>query len=1260
MDIVEARKSVVIINNHLLNVDNTLDEKMLSTMRQMVELIKENVLDNMSDIFESNLIIDANIYKLIAEKLSSEEIYKILKSNKLRNILSFKVIKIFWNFLNDKDKVAYFKNTNYIAERDNCLLKELLEKRIIYLEDVKDKIEKFSLDISINKDWKLENWIEIVTPNNIVNYLNKNHYKFNNLDNILTTKILNAIPDNSLLFNIANKKMFKKINYKYLVDNWDAYDLEEIYKKGKCLNALNALYFKDKNSFKRIINQDFKTLDDYSLQVNAFDLLKNKSEFRLNPLLFCKFREDIAVNIICEYYENDLVDLLRNDNFVNYVSSELLTKLVNNLHFKSIFNLLQNDLIYNKSSLLSFNIGIEDRALVVGFLDSIKLCQKLNKDMFIKLLTGLEKDEVIKYLTKPYILNNLDDEDLVNILVIKNIKLYTLLPNNLIQGRLSKKLVIDYINKMWEINVDLDLIKNKCLLETALDLSDEEYNRINFDDVFYLFMTIYNKEKLALNISKVSFWSFKSVLTTYILLGLNNAVKIIFDGVKSISWEELQEVKNLFIEMKKKRFYENDGIYLKNISSTVFEVLDNYQIPLSEENLKDVSLNKVFSFFKLFDVNVLKAFNRYIDYKNVDLFTAKKELNLFIEENISNCENMLNKKYEKEFILKIRKFLKIKDNIYKEKTSNFNNSFLSNIKYNLLYLLLDDKNNGQAFLKNNINKEKLINKLKKGLGKIDLEEFKENILKPLSRNSFSIEKYLDNKGIKKPANYWEFERINNAKLNIAKLNLLFNKLSYRYNNYEINEAANYLLYENKTISKKKVKVLKKCKDILNTIEFEVYYNKESNEFYLNNLINSYVNTECDDYYNEVLNIENNISFCKKLLKKYFNNSVIFNTYYNHINELDYLDLIDSLTLNDFELKESIFNLDDLEYLFAGWNIKEIINFTDEDINILIDHNYMALGFMRAYPFDTGNLFKLFSTFKSYIKENKINLNTIKMNNFIAIFENLSQEDLLNTLINWNNTNYLEEINKNNILEYYRSYLKNNGYLIGNKYYYQENISIESLFGIKLLKSLFNDHNFMKSINTNELLLNLKKNNFNYWEIKEDNNYIGFIVTKIVGNCLLIDNIYLKNSFRYYDVINVLIKKMLKDNTYIDYCFVQGKSNQFSINFDNKKYYLAFGKTQFNYKNCCSEYYGDNVNLLNKCYEIYPKYLNNQIFNLVKLNYAYNFENNIIDFSCIKDFKGFKKIVFDNYNVLIVKEKGILLKDNNLNSLFDNILKNYGK
>ena len=78
------------------------------------------------------------------------------------------------------------------------------------------------------------------------------------------------------------------------------------------------------------------------------------------------------------------------------------------------------------------------------------------------------------------------------------------------------------------------------------------------------------------------------------------------------------------------------------------------------------------------------------------------------------------------------------------------------------------------------------------------------------------------------------------------------------------------------------------------------------------------------------------------------------------------------------------------------------------------------------------------------------------------------------------------------------------------------------------------------------------------------------------------------------------------------------------------------------------------------YEIYPKYLNNQIFNLVKLNYAYNFENNIIDFSCIKDFKGFKKIVFDNYNVLIVKEKGILLKDNNLNSLFDNILKNYGK
>ena len=55
--------------------------------------------------------------------------------------------------------------------------------------------------------------------------------------------------------------------------------------------------------------------------------------------------------------------------------------------------------------------------------------------MFIKLLTGLERDEVIKYLTKPYILNNLDDEDLVNILVIKNIKLYTLLPNNLIQGK---------------------------------------------------------------------------------------------------------------------------------------------------------------------------------------------------------------------------------------------------------------------------------------------------------------------------------------------------------------------------------------------------------------------------------------------------------------------------------------------------------------------------------------------------------------------------------------------------------------------------------------------------------------------------------------------------------------------------------------------------------------------------------------------------------------------------------------------------------
>ena len=139
--------------------------------------------------------------------------------------------------------------------------------------------------------------------------------------------------------------------------------------------------------------------------VQVYDLNDNIRKIIFNTYnLFNKFIDTIMIEAINNYFEEqDILDILRNDKFINDTSSYAIELLLNKLSFKSAFNMMQRKVIFNKISHLNVEVTEKDAIFVKGYLDSPILLNKSDHNMIFEMLRLLNSKDVLYYLTLPYV-----------------------------------------------------------------------------------------------------------------------------------------------------------------------------------------------------------------------------------------------------------------------------------------------------------------------------------------------------------------------------------------------------------------------------------------------------------------------------------------------------------------------------------------------------------------------------------------------------------------------------------------------------------------------------------------------------------------------------------------------------------------------------------------------------------------------------------------------------------------------------------------
>ena len=290
------------------------------------------------------------------------------------------------------------------------------------------------------------------------------------------------------------------------------------------------------------INTQLNNIND--LDIHNFDNLK-------------KFPKDIMLTIINNYYtEEEKITLLRNKEFIETTPPLFLELMLNNMNFIAVFNMLQNENIASKISYLDLSIHSRDYFLIPSYLESEKLIQKVNHRMLKNMLINLEKEDVINYLAKEYILKKLTNKDLIEISIKKDINLVNEI--NLI-NTLNKNELIKYINGIWHKKIDYTFLNNKYVQETLFNYTD-----FNLEEVIYLYELINTKSVLTIQKNPHTISSFKAVISAYLLLGIEGTKELINTGNSKINIDIAKSLnptketlnKNFQIKSKISRIYQ--------------------------------------------------------------------------------------------------------------------------------------------------------------------------------------------------------------------------------------------------------------------------------------------------------------------------------------------------------------------------------------------------------------------------------------------------------------------------------------------------------------------------------------------------------------------------------------------------------------------------------------------------------------------------------------------------------------------------------
>ncbi len=1056
MDIRKIRTLIDEVLHEIVYVDNELDEETSKKYDEIINYFKNKdyIYDDLKAIFtdrnNDNLIpFNDLITKILVRTKESVKLDILNDEYKYNEI--FKDYEIFydiWNSLKKKVKLEYFQNKNkytdidvfilntsikkYNSYRDNIVFKD-----IIFNDKVNDKIPPYSIDMiysyNVLSNINLNNYSNCVifTRESFTTLLLKKCRSFTEFYNIyeINGQLFNLINNNSLIFknkdnNIIHEFLLKNPNYisKFHTKYLDVFNIMEITKLSKLKSLDNytyslivqKLYSFDESKADTYFSEDnLKRFANHSINIYPFNNIKDELRNKIfnNYILFSKFSDTIIVETINNYFkEEEILNLLRDNVFINDISDYAIELLINRLSFKSVFNMLQRKEILDKINNINIELNENDSVFFKGYLDSPSLVNKTVHNMLYNMLLYFNKDEIMYYITSPYVANKITNSELINLAVKKNIRIEELLESLVLQQKLTRNDLINYVNKSWEINIDLDIFKNKELCMLLFNLTNDQLEQINFEEVNYLFENVRMKSVLSTQVTKYSLLTYKSVLCSYLVFGLNETIELVQNGNKGLKLDEVKELQKVIVNEKLLNFRENNASLIQNIAKKVrtnLLSLNNYNdvASFARQLRKNTYLDNIL--FLMLDANydtynnIIELFYNNLKYYDFNEYQSKKELyeycNGFVNRFINNKYCELNNEFE-EIILKN---FKLRENVLYNKRKELGKEFLDKLKLKIFVRALTDSKKDSYVFAFNDNypiddiRERFIKYLNHD--EVDFDSITDHVLTPLMNERFDKDNCLSKLNIIKPSNYDEYyDYMNDLKL-VTILNNEVEKLKKVYKPEQILEIMNHICYGANLsfdVSAKDSKLFNRLIDHVESLTGQLYVDKSKMKYIYSDTRDIYNVDEIIEYNNYINILDEIINKTKNYIRKNMNTERIKN-YYSHdyLSKINNYDFVLPINNKNYELKQRVFSLTDLENIFNGYDLtkfskanKKLIKFLLADKNLIM----VADGYYKGVVDDLGLIMSNYKMIETECKElnididdtNIINLeNILKLSNF---------------------------------------------------------------------------------------------------------------------------------------------------------------------------------------------------------------------------------------------------------------------------------------
>ncbi len=967
-----------------------------------------------------------------------------------------------WNSLNITKKVAYLEEKKRFSDIDLLLIKNsvlesgnfkenIILNEVLNNEDIRNKIESFSIEL--NYSYNLLSAINlmdfdmciILTKETYTKFLLKKCKTFDDFMSLYegNKKIYNLILNNSLIFgNNDNEKIYNfilnnpnfigKFSNKYL----DLFNIVEITKMST-INDLDAdafsvimqrLYkFNEENAMEYFSEESLEKCSKHSITIYPFNNFDDEYQKKIftNYSLFNRFIDTIMIEAINNYFrEEDIVNILRNDTFIKDMSPYAIELLLNKLSFKSAFNMLQRKIIFEKINNLNVKIDAKDSLFIKGFLDSPVLVYKSEHSMLYEMLNLLNGDDLLYYIMLPYIINGLSNYEIINLVINKSLKITTILEAEELKNKLNLTDIINLIDKVFETYIDLNIFKNKYLAKSLFNLSDEQYEDINFDEVNYLFETVRMKSILSKQESKVTVLSYKSILTCYLILGLEETIEIVNNGNKNITLDDIKKLQKEIIDEKILLFKENNSSVFQNMAKKIIKNLEKIEATddINEFAIavrKNTYLDNII--YLMLDNN-FDSYNGIIDklygykrYYNYDEFASKKELYDYTNKFTDVYLNKKVKEYNNEFEKVILNNFKVRENVVYKRRKEIGKEYINKLKFKLFVRALTDtnKNSYATYFKVSFPINEIKQKYIKHLANedVDYDSILEHVLIPTANERFDKENCLNKLGINKPINTDQYSKYLDDLKHVTELNLKIDKYKDSFDTEQIIVIMNYICYQstiNFEISKKYIREFDKLASLIGNLDGEIYVDKSALKFIYKDNMDIYNIEEIIEYKNYIDILDDIIKKTLNFINRTMDEDKIRNSfshdYFKAINTDNFIFPINS---KNYEPKKRVFALKDLEKIFNGYDLGNYKKLDEELNKFLFERKNLILvadGYYTGIVDNMGIIISKWDKIIDYVKTLNVNIENLSL---------ISIENIM-TLINFEENDFSKSIDRETI------------------------------------------------------------------------------------------------------------------------------------------------------------------------------------------------------------------------------------------------------